>query len=157
MTDLVAALYRHGPQVPLVASKRVKVDDASDGVAGFDGLARAYVGVRASNPAGSEPAMSVTIEQSADGEIWEAATVISGGEPVVSFDFTETGLQFAMIVLPKDQLRASWEITGTVPRFTLRVSVTPGGYAELPSTSEASEGDALTVDGSGGVEWTTLP
>ncbi len=137
MTIDAAALERSSsPPIELLGSQTVKADGSSAGVAGFDAYDRVYVtvGLAEFRRDGRDASLSVTVEQSSDGETWESAA-----SPV---EFVGDGVQFVTVDQPSGHLRVTWATAnGFRSCRLLGVSATPGSL-DSPGGGDAPGGSS---------------
>lgn len=129
--DLLKKFWARGPRVPLVDEPHQKTESGTgDAVVGFAGVARVYAQIQIARVSGEETSVTVAIEESTDGDSWSACSLFDADDNTVeSLEFSERGSALVMILSPQNQLRATWEVTGSQPKATVTVSATPDYHA----------------------------
>lgn len=160
MTEVdAAALERNSsPSVELAGLLTLRGPGSSDAVGGFDAFDRVYVtlAVGELRRNSRDSAVTLTVEQSDDGDTWAAAAA--------AVVFAVDGVEFLVLDGPSAFLRVSWSLAGLRSCRLIGASVTPGsldppggpgGSIALDDLTDvdlsgASDDDVLTKDGS---EW----
>lgn len=157
MTSLdVSALERASSvAVELLGLTTLRASGAGIGVSGFDAFGRVYVSVAVAEfrRASREDSFTVTVEQSDDGESWEAAA-----GPLV---FTGDGVLFAEIDAPLSFLRVSWVFSARLKSCRVTsASVIPGSLdppsgGALPAGGDTGQVLTKASGADGDADWET--
>jgi len=136
--DFDALQVDTGPSVSILNTTTVTSAGTGDVYTGFAALDRLIVEIDVSRLIGKrEPSLTVTVEQSNNGDIWETVTTNT---------FTKDGKHQLAVDAPKDQWRVSWTIAGGVRQCVIRsVSIVPGIFDEPGGSGTPTIEQILTV------------
>lgn len=143
--------FSQARQVPVGMSRVVTVDGATAEIPGFDGAAGLLFGVDLSRVSGVTPELTLQVEtRPTGGDEWASL-----GDPVV---VSGIGRHVVELDAPADRVRVSYSVSGTGPRFFVRLcSLVPlhgaGGFAVgssyLIANTATQAGLASTFDVNG--------
>jgi len=127
-----------GTSVSILSTTTVTSAGTGAVYTGFSSLDRLDVIIDVSRLLGKrDPSLTVTVEQSVDGNTWETVT---------AHTFKQDGKHQFTVDAPKDQWRVSWAIAGGVRQCVIRsVTVVPGIFDEPRGVGGAGSSQQLVV------------